>query len=56
MLWRYMYKNIKVDMVGDELKMARIYRSQHKREKPHLTVIMTADNNIQNQHCLCTAG
>ena len=50
-------QNFKLDMVDDQLKLeARIYRSQCKREKPHLTLITIADNNIQDQHCSCTAG
>src|SRR4029434_10215365 len=40
-------QNVKLDMVDDKLKLeARIYRSQCKRDKPHLTVITIADNNI----------
>ena len=35
--------------LGDEIKMeVKVYRSQCKREKAHLTVILTADN-IQDQ-------
>ena len=55
MQWRV--QNLKLHMVGDELKLeARVYRSQGKKEKPHLMVIMFVDNNIQDQHCLCIAG
>ena len=44
-------------MVDNKLKFeARNYRSQCKREKPHLTLITIADNNIQDQHCSITAG
>jgi len=50
-------QNVKLDMMGDKLKLeARIYRSQCKKEKPHLTVITIADNNIPYQHCSYTAG
>ena len=50
-------RNVKLDMMDDKLKLeARIYRSQCKREKPHLTVITIADNNIQDQSCSCIAG
>ena len=50
-------QNVKLDMMDDKLKLeARIYKSQCKRVKPHLTVITIADNNIPYQHCSCTAG
>ena len=50
-------QNVKLDMMDDKLKLeARIYRIYSKREKPHLTVITIADNNIPYQHCSCTAG
>ncbi len=48
-LQRGYIQNLKVDMVGDKIKLeARVYRTQRKREKPHLVVITTADNNIKD--------
>ncbi len=32
---------------------ARVYRTQCKREKSHITI---ADDNMQDQHCSCIAG
>jgi len=42
-------KDFKINMVGNKME-ARVYRSQCKREKPHVTVVMIADDNIQDQH------
>ncbi|KAK0132332.1 hypothetical protein N1851_032809 [Merluccius polli] len=46
-----------VETFGIKLQLqAKVYRSQCKREKPHLVAITIADNKIADQHCSCTAG
>lgn len=49
--------NFTVEKVDEKfILQAKIYRSQLKREKPHLVYITILDNNIKDQHCSCTAG
>ncbi len=50
-------KDFKINLVGNKINLeARVYRSQCKREKPHVMVVTIADDSIQDQHCSCTAG
>ncbi len=44
---------IKYSMEGFIKLEARVYRSQCKREKSHITV---ADDDMQDQHCSCITG
>ncbi len=48
-------KDFKINIVGVNLE-ARVYRSQCKREKPHVTFVTIAVEKIPDQHCSCTAG
>ncbi|KAK0143487.1 hypothetical protein N1851_018399 [Merluccius polli] len=49
--------DVVVETFGMKLQLqAKVYRSQCKREKPHLVAITIADNKIADQHCSCTAG
>ncbi len=50
----YIY-DFKINIVGINLEV-RVYRSQCKREKSHVTVVTIADEKIPDQHCSCTAG
>ena len=35
---------------------AKVYRSQRKREKPHLVIVNYLNNTITGQECSCIAG
>ncbi len=48
-------KYFKINIVGINLE-ARVYRSQCKREKSHITEVTIADEKNLDQHGSCTSG